>query len=157
MSRVNLMTRIARGPRSFKSGAFQQGVTLLELLTVVVIIAVLAGLAVSSYRRYIVRSNRTEAKTALLRVQVAQEKYFLQNRAYVTATADLHNNLGVDPTTQSQMYAITVAPLTAGSTIDYQATATAQGAQATSDAACATLAIDNTGQRSPADSSGCWK
>jgi type IV pilus assembly protein PilE len=142
--------------RGFESRASQLGVTLLELLTVVVIVAVLAGLSVSSYRRYIVRSNRTEAKSALLRVQVAQEKYFLQNRTYVLATADLASKLGVAVTTQSGMYAITLSN-PGGTTNDYQATATAQGAQATSDTACATLTIDNTGARTPGDATGCWK
>jgi type IV pilus assembly protein PilE len=128
----------------------QRGVSLIELLTVVVIVAILGGIAVSSYRRYIVRSNRTEAKGALLRVQVAQEKFFLQNNRYVKTTAELSSGLGVPATTQSGMYAIT---LDAASTdTSYQAIA-----QATSDTACATLSIDNMGNRTPTDDTGCWK
>ncbi len=43
-----------------------QGFTLVELLTVVTVIAILAGVAIPSYRQYIHRSNRAGAKTALL-------------------------------------------------------------------------------------------
>ena len=59
----------------------------LELLTVVVVVAILASLAVPSYRRYLIRAQRSDATTALLRMAASQEKHVPQYGVYVTATA----------------------------------------------------------------------
>jgi type IV pilus assembly protein PilE len=48
--------------------ARQRGVTLLELMTVVMIIGVLASVAIPTYRSYLLRAQRTDATAALLRV-----------------------------------------------------------------------------------------
>lgn len=158
MSSTNLRTRMGRTARGFQSRASQGGVTLLELMTVVVILSILATVSVSSYRRYLIRANRTEAKGALLRVQVAQEKYYLQNRTYVVVSTELDTKLGIKPTTESGKYAVTLAVGGTGAAASsYLATATAQGQQATADATCATLSIDNNGARTPGDATGCWK
>ena len=47
-----------------------------------VIAAILASIAVPSYRQYVLRSHRVEATSALLRVAAAQEKFYLQNNTY---------------------------------------------------------------------------
>jgi type IV pilus assembly protein PilE len=49
-----------------------RGVTMIELLTVVAIVAILSSIAVVSYRNYVLRAHRTDATTALLRIQVAE-------------------------------------------------------------------------------------
>ena len=49
------------------------GFTLIELMIVIVIVAVLAAIAMPSYRQYVLRSHRTEATRTLLNVAVAQE------------------------------------------------------------------------------------
>lgn len=58
------------------------GVTLLELMAVVMVIGVLGVIALPSYRQYVMRAQRTEAKNALLRLQVNQERFYLANRTY---------------------------------------------------------------------------
>ena len=50
----------------------QQGVTLLELMAVVMVIGVLGAIAIPSYRQYTMRAQRTEAKTALLQLATNQ-------------------------------------------------------------------------------------
>ena len=60
----------------------QRGITLLELLTVVTVLAILASVALPTYRRYLVRSQRSEAKIALLQLQTAQEKFYMQNNSF---------------------------------------------------------------------------
>ena len=65
----------------------QYGFTLIELMITVAIIAILAGIAYPSYLSQVRRSNRTEARTALLQAQVAQEKFFLQYNRYAGNSA----------------------------------------------------------------------
>ena len=60
------------------------GFTLMELMITLAIVALLAAIAVPSYREYIIRSNRIDATSALLKIAAAQEKFFLQNNSYAT-------------------------------------------------------------------------
>jgi type IV pilus assembly protein PilE len=70
-----------------KSVCRNRGVTLVELLMVIVIIAILSSIAVPTYRSYVLRAQRTEATATLLRVQAAQEKFFAQNNIYAADLA----------------------------------------------------------------------
>ncbi len=139
----------------------QRGVTLLELMIVVAVVGILSAIATASYRSYLIRTNRSDATSQLLRIQVGEEKYFLQNGAYVTdsatmATASNAGGLGVSTPTLAGYYALSVAPRLAGNTSTYLATATAIGSQLADSATCRTFTIDDQGGRTPADSTGCW-
>jgi type IV pilus assembly protein PilE len=68
-----------------KKGA--SGFTLLELMIVVVVVAILAAVALPSYRDYITRSQLAEAYTNLADVSTKLELYFQDNRTYVGACA----------------------------------------------------------------------
>jgi type IV pilus assembly protein PilE len=136
--------------------ARMRGMTLIELLTVVAVVAILSSIAVSSYRRYLVRTNRTEATGALLRIQVAQEKFFLQNNTYTNNMT----SLGVPATTPTGNYSLGVAAgASANLATSFTATATPQARQASSDTDCQALTIDDRGQRgsTPKAPSLCWK
>lgn len=135
----------------------QRGITLIELLTVIIVVAILGAVSVTTYRSYLVRSNRTEAKMALLRVQAAQEKFFLQNNQYATnalLAAAPPAGLGVPTTTPRGFYTISIEGWSATT---YTAVATATGGQADDVAACRRLTIDHTGARTPDEASGCWR
>ena len=60
----------------------QRGVTLIELVVVTVIVGILAAIAIPSYRIYILRSQRSDAKDAVLALATQQEKHYLQCNAY---------------------------------------------------------------------------
>ncbi len=138
------------------AGPRTRGMTLIELMVVVAIVAILATIAVGSYGRYVLRANRTEATSALLRIQVAEEKYFLQNNAYTTDVTDLPPaGLGVASPTPKGFYnlSVTGAPIATS----FQATATATSTQ-TQDTSCQTLTIDDQGRRNSAPSTTeCWR
>lgn len=129
--------------------AHSRGVTLLELMAVVVIVGILGTIAVNSYRGYLMRTNRTDARMVLLRVQAAQEKFFLQNNQYSSTIA----GLGVPATSPGGHYTITLAR---PSTTTYTATATATGGQTKDATACLTLTINETGNRTPTGNE-CWR
>lgn len=136
----------------------QSGITLIELMVVIVVVAVLAGMATASYRRYVIRANRAEAKTALLRIQVAQEKFFLQNNRYAKTAAEMTgappSGLGVASTTPGKFYSI---DFSAATDTSYTARATAINGQTNDLPTCLTFTISDSGAKTPADSSGCWK
>jgi len=131
-----------------------RGVTLIELMVVVAIVAILSSLAVGSYRRYVLRANRTDATSALLRIQVAEEKFFLQNNAYTTDVSATALNVGSPTPNGFYNLAVAGAPAIATS---FKATATATGTQ-TQDTSCQTLTIDDQGLRNSAPSTtDCWR
>lgn len=142
---------------NMKSRKRVSGMTLIELMVVVAIVAILGSIAVNSYRSYLIRTNRTEGRMALLRIQAAQEKFFLQKNTYA-ANSDFikapPDGLGVPATTPSGYYTISIEDFTATT---YTAVATAAGGQLDDITACKTLKINQNGARSPADSSGCWR
>ena len=134
-----------------------RGVTLMELMIVIVVIGILASIAVPSYRNYVMRAQRTDAMSALLRVAAAQEKFYLQNNTYA-ATAELDDappaGLGINGTENGwYTLAISSADLTQAFTVT--ATAVAGGAQA-ADTHCASFSLTSTGAKS-ATNSDCWR
>jgi type IV pilus assembly protein PilE len=132
----------------------QRGITLIELMVVVVIVAVLTSIAVPSYRAYMVRAHRTEAKSALLSLAAAQEKFYLQNNRYAEddeLTAAPPAGLGLPDTTENGWYTIEIG---AADGEGFAATATAAGTQV-QDTHCAELSINQAGVRG-ATNDDCW-
>ncbi len=68
---------------------YQNGFNLVELMIVVVIIGILAGIAIPSYNRYILESNRGEGMTIALDILRAQENYAINNLTYTTNLTNL--------------------------------------------------------------------
>jgi type IV pilus assembly protein PilE len=139
----------------------QRGFSLVELMVTVAILAVISSLAVSAYSGYTRRAHRTEARIALLSIQTAQEKWFLQNNAYAQSLATLvaapPAGLGLNLTstglTPNSYYQVS---FTAATATTYTVRAAAYGAQ-TADTACLAFTISDSGARTPAESTGCWR
>jgi type IV pilus assembly protein PilE len=131
-----------------------RGMTLIELVVVMAIVGVLASIAIPSYRQYLLRSHRAEAKSALLNLAAAQEKFYLQANTYAGA-ALLDDappaGLGLPATTVNGHFTVAI---TAADDESFSATATAAGGQA-QDSHCATFTINQAGTRS-ATSADCW-
>jgi type IV pilus assembly protein PilE len=127
-----------------------KGFTLIEVIIVVAIIGILASVVYPSYTDFVVRSNRAEAPQQLVRLANLQEQLFVDSRFY---TNDL-SKLGVSNTTtletESKNYII--SSVVNGSTFTLKATA--QGGQATRDAACKEITLTETGAKAPAL---CWE
>jgi type IV pilus assembly protein PilE len=121
------------------------GMTLIELMVTVAIVAILAAVAYPSYTSHIRKARRTDATAALLQIQVAQEKYFLQNSAYTT---DLSILGFANSKTPSGYYTLSITT----TSIPYTATATAPSSSTQyQDGGCITFTINSLGQRT-----GCW-
>ena len=61
-----------------------RGVTLIELMIVVVIIGAMAAIAYPNYRDFAARAKRNEAKAILLEIAQNQERFYLQNSTFGT-------------------------------------------------------------------------
>ena len=133
----------------------QHGMTLLELMAVVMVIGILGMIAIPSYRQYVMRAQRTEAKTALMRLQTQQERFYLANRTYSGDPVALGF---AGSTTERGTYAITIAGADA---TGYTATATPRAGGAydqRNDAQCTTFTINAQGVRGATGTTAatCW-
>lgn len=134
------------------------GFTLIELMVVLVIVGILSAVAVPTYRQYVIRAQRTEAKTALLRLAANQERHYLQNNTYTEDLALLGFATGVS---ENAVYTLSV-PI--ADSVTYQAIAVPtpggglNDVDMSQDDACVRFTINAAGQRSafPDPDGICW-
>lgn len=134
------------------------GVTLIELMIVVVVLGTLMAIAIPSYRQYTIRTHRTEAKTALLRISTNQERWYLQNNTFSANLADVGF-----PTADSEngVYTLTID---FADTAGWQATANptpgggSNGVNQGADGDCTSFTLDSAGVRTAtgANPTTCW-
>lgn len=143
-----------------------RGLTLIELLIAMVIVAVLATIAIPSYRSHIVRTQRTDAISALLNVQAAQEKYFLQHNRYTNQlTAAPPAGLGLRDTSENGYYTLEIeVPAGSAEPDAYRVIARPRaGTGPADDERCQLFSIDQNGRRYARDAQGndrtteCWR
>ena len=125
-----------------------RGFTLIELMIVVLVIALLAGLALSGYQNQVRKSRRAEARQVIADLALKQEKYRSNNTTYGTVAQ-------IGGAQSATYYDIT---LTSGSNTAtaYTFTAVPKGDQAKD--SCGTLSwfmSAGTVTKSP-DPGNCW-
>lgn len=120
------------------------GFTLIELMVVVAVIAILAGIAYPSYQEFIRKTRRAAAASCLLEAAQYMERYYTTKLTYVGSNATWpcpeaspHYDLKIT-NVAARTYSVTAAP--AGSY---------------SDPTCGTLTVTHTGEKTPT-TSGCW-
>jgi type IV pilus assembly protein PilE len=74
----------------------QSGITLIELMVAIAIVAVLASIAIPSYTSYVTRSKLTEATSSLLAMRVKLEQFYQDKLTY--AGACLPGTIATPPT-----------------------------------------------------------
>lgn len=126
------------------------GFTLIELMIVLVIISVILGYAIPSYRDYVMRAKRSEAHNALLQIAASQERNYANLNKYGSDTDLSLSAIYPAPTSANKLnYTISMA----SSDTTYTITAVAYGGQA-KDTGCTTFTLDHLGAKTPAGD--CW-
>jgi len=143
-----------------------RGFSLTELIVTVAVVAILTLIAIPSYRQYVMRASRADAKAALLRVASNQERFYLANNTYADndQLADAPpDGLGISGTERG-FYDLEIEAHDDGLEVGYTATATVtDGEDQADDTECAVFSVNEQGVRGAEDSDGadsteaCWR
>jgi len=167
------MTRNSSPPcrRDSRASRESRGFTLLELMITLAIAAILASIAIPAYNSYILKSHRTEAKSALLDMASMEERFFSTQNGYSQLTTDLGYSGNWPVVVGSGYYEIqmpAVNPATApspgnpaGTPASFTLTAVpVPGNMQTGDTACTQFNVLSNGTKtaagSPTASTDCW-
>lgn len=138
-----------------------RGFTLIEMMVVVSILALLAGIAIPTYRQYVLRANRSDAQILLRDAAAQQERYLAQYSKYTDAPAKLAFTypLASDGKRYSahQLYELN-CEFVDGNARSYRLTAVRHGAQK-GDSECGDFTLDHQGTRGVSVGSveSCWR
>jgi type IV pilus assembly protein PilE len=138
-----------RGPRRMR------GVTLLELMVVVVIIGILLSIAYPGYQSQIQKTRRADGRATLLDTAQRLERCFTRYNAYNDARCDFLADVTAGVVSDQGWYVVTDAAPAAST---FSLVATRQNAQ-TGDTLCGNLTLTDRGVRGAtgtAPVTTCW-
>lgn len=128
----------------------QHGLTLVEMLTVLAIIGIIAAIAWSYFEKENIRNRRSEAIVAITLIASELDEYHADNKTYTGYT------ISTAISSRLKWYSAALSDLDSNT---YTITLTPTGAQA-DDADCASLSLDQTGRKgysgSAASAARCW-
>ena len=133
------------------NSARARGFTLIEVMITVAIVAILAGVALPSYREHVRKSRRAEAQAYLMAVASRQQQFMLDRRSYAPDVVTIGL---MAPANVAASYDVVVAAVV-GPPPTFRLTATPKATTDQIKERCGTLGIDNTGAKTAAVGS-CW-
>lgn len=147
-----------------KPAGKQRGLSLIELMVVVAIVAIISAFAFPSYQRYVIKAKRTVAQNVLLQVADRQQQFFMDNKSFA---ADM-TNLGfpADPYIvgddgestvagdSEAVYSLSLSNVTATT---WTATAAPLHGQLSRDTYCGSLSVTHAAAKGKTGASDdCW-
>jgi type IV pilus assembly protein PilE len=142
------------------------GVTLVELVIVMSLVATLTALAIPSYRSATIAARRMDARLSLLQIRVAQERHYSAHYQFASALAAApeDNGLNLSAVSESGDYDLSLATTPDGQSYTATARVSSDGRQH-DDLQCMTMSIDSAGLQRSTDIQGnahkarepCWK
>ncbi len=151
-------------PKQAGGRARQTGVTLIEMMVVVVILSIIAAYAYPSYTQFIIRAKRGAGTSMLLQVANQQQQFFMNNKRYASTFTEMGFPAATFMITDDgsycadgdmdRVYNLSLSNTTATT---YTVTATPMLRQAAKDTACANLTLTHTGLKgNSAGGTKCW-
>ena len=128
-----------------------RGITLIELMIVLVVVAILGSIAMPAYQDHVNRAKRSDAKAAILDAANRLEKYLYSNGNYAGASI---GGLGMATIVNPGNYSLALAV----TTVTYTVSAAPAGSY--SDPKCGTLSFNQAGLKTASGSLGnaqCWQ
>lgn len=130
-----------------------RGFTLIELVVTVAIVGILAAVAYPSYANAIRKARREDAMTALLELQLVQEKWRANNPSYTSTLTDLGYSVASNATSRDGYYTLNV---TAASATAFTATASPKSGTAQASDSCSFTLTQNGPDISDSTKRACW-
>lgn len=135
-----------------------RGFTLVELMIVIAIVGIIVAVGYPTYQDSVQKSRRADGRIAVTEAGVRQERIFSETLSYVDNSDLAKLVTNTDGVSSSEGY-YTISVTNAGCAGPpyncFTVTATAKGVQAL-DTECATLSINNLGQKSSTGGGTCW-
>jgi len=136
--------------------ARQRGLTLVELMIVVAVMAIIATIAYPLYTNQVQKSRRADAKVALQTIALAQERYFTINGEYAGALSSLQVSTDIQGGNSDQGYYNITLTRTGADNEQFWVDADIDSGQAQArDTGCANFRITHQGVKS-GTSNNCW-
>jgi type IV pilus assembly protein PilE len=122
------------------------GFTLIEMMIVVGIVGILSAIAIPSYRAYVLRANRADAKRGLLTVAADLERCFTRNNTYVDNSPGAPCAAASSLPRSTTTYRVEADPATGITATTFSIRAVPIGGQA-EDTKCGTFGLDDKNSR----------
>jgi type IV pilus assembly protein PilE len=132
------------------------GFTLIELMVAVAILAIIMGVAIPSYNRYVIESGRSDGHAILYQAAQTLERCYTRYSAYNDGDCPLQQ--GDTLNSENEKYQLTATTVTAN---DFTLTAAPRGSQ-TNDSECGSLTLTANGTKGAAGGTDadvveeCW-
>ena len=146
-----------------RAGPFKKrGFTLIEVMVVVAILGILSAIALPSYRSYLAKAKRADARTQLLLAAQFMQRFYAANdqykfdRAGNNITTEMPANLQQSPADSTAVYTLTITPTT--TTFLLTMTPVAGGVMAAD--GCGNYTLTNTGVKGVTGTLSrdeCWR
>ena len=130
-----------------------RGITLIELMIVVVVIGIMAAIAYPNYREFAARAKRNEARAALLQIATNQERFYLQNNTYTCDMTRLGFPVANTFVTETGSYTVDVTACNAN---NFTAQAVFNVPGDPEAGKCGTFQIDGRNVKSSGPYTDCW-
>jgi type IV pilus assembly protein PilE len=157
MEMGHAIEQTARGITMRSSGR-QSGITLIELMIVVVVVGILASIAYPGYQEYVRRAKRAEAKGLLSDVAGRMERYYFDHNTYSSDLTDLGYASATPPSAEGHYTASVAAGPSGDIATSYLVTATPDSS-VFNDPKCGALTLDSRGTKgsSSGNVEDCWR
>jgi type IV pilus assembly protein PilE len=140
---------------SRSNGSRQHGLTMIELMITVAVIAILSSIAYPLYSNYVTKSRRAEAKSMIMQIMQAQQRNYTANSTYVTDLTSIGFTSSSNVLSESGYYKVSAASCGSGITSCVKLTAVPQF----TDTDCGSLTYESTGVKGETGTSTvdkCW-